>query len=504
MPIQADANPRAYCRCAFPAVLNQCLWMAACLTLAILLAITTPAAQAELPDALPELGDASSSIISPQLERKIGRDFLKQINAGLPTIEDPLLKHYTLRHMTKLAQHSELDDKLLSVALIDSDQINAFAAPGGVIGINLGLMLAAEDVHEYSAVLAHELAHLSQRHFARGIEEQRSQALPNLAGLLAAVMIGALGGGEAGIAAISTAQAAAQANQLRYSRGREQEADRIGLNTLVNADMDPNAMGRMFERMQRQYRFSRRPPEFLLTHPLTESRIADARGQAQRYPSIAYDDSEEFHLMRVRAQVYYAQSPQNIAKQFRRTLRSEPNNRVAQYGLALALAEAGEATEALVIADQLFGNQPDLLLSVAAYADLLIKSEKIDQALRLLSHQLVLNPDNRPLAMLYADGLAKAEEYDQAQAVLARQSVVNANDADVWYNLAEVAGQAGDILAVHQARAEYFVLHGSYQRAIQHLEYARRLVRGKANQPELARLEQRIIDLRTRLRAARS
>ena len=166
-------------------------------------------ARAELPDQLPELGDTSSSIISPQLERKIGRDFLKQVNSGLPTISDPLLKHYTLRHMTKLAQHSELDDKLLSVALIDSPQINAFAAPGGVVGVNLGLMLAAEDVHEYSAVLAHELAHLSQRHFARGIEEQRAQALPNLAGLLAAVMIGALGGGEAGIAAISTAQAAA-------------------------------------------------------------------------------------------------------------------------------------------------------------------------------------------------------------------------------------------------------------------------------------------------------
>lgn len=468
--------------------------------------VVAGSANAELPDELPVLGDASSSIISPQLERKIGRDFLKQVNSGLPTISDPLLKHYTLRHMTKLAQYSELDDKLLSVALIDSDQINAFAAPGGVVGINLGLMLAAEDVHEYSAVLAHELAHLSQRHFARGIEEQRAQALPNIAGLLAAVMIGALGGGDAGIAALSTAQAASQANQLRYSRGREQEADRIGLNTLVNANMDPNAMGRMFERMQRQYRFSRRPPEFLLTHPLTESRIADARGQAQKYPARPHADSEEFQLMRVRAQVYYAESPQNIAKRFRRTLRSNPEDRVAQYGLALALAESESSgsSESLVIADQLFGNQPDLLLSVAAYADLLIKNEKIEQGLKMLSHQLVLNPDNQPLAMLYAQGLANAEEYDQAQAVLTRQSVVNANDVDVWYNLAEVAGQAGDILAVHQARAEYFVLHGAYQRAIQHLEYARRLVRGKANQPALARMEQRIIDLRTRLREARS
>jgi len=467
-------------------------------------ALLSGSTQAELPNSLPELGDASSSIISPELERRIGRDFLKQINAGLPTVSDPLLKHYTTRQLTQLAQYSELQDKLLSVALIDSEQINAFAAPGGVVGVNLGLMLSAEDVHEYSAVLAHELAHLSQRHFARGIEEQRAQTLPTIAGLLAAIAIGALGGGEAGLAAITSAQAVAQSNQLRYSRRREQEADRVGLNTLVNANLDPNGMGRMFERMQRQFRFSRRPPEFLLTHPLTESRIADARGQAQRYPEGDYGDSEEFHLMRVRAQVRYAESPANLSKQFRKALREDPNNRIAQYGLALTLAETGEYKESLVLGDSLFGTQTDAILSVSAYADLLIKAKKYDQALRLLSHQLVLNPDNQPLSMLYAQGLAEAEEYDQAQAVLTRQSVVNENDVDVWYNLAEVAGQAGDILSVHQARAEYFALHGAYQRAIQHLEYARRLVRDKTNGPALVRLEQRIIDLRTRLREARS
>ena len=159
----------------------------------------------------------------------------------------------------------------MRIVLIDAKEINAFAAPGGVVGVNLGLMLNAADVHEYSSVMAHELAHLSQRHFARGVEARRAQTLPALVGLAAAIMIGAIGGGDAGIAAVSGVQAAAQANQLRYSRGREQEADRIGLNTLVRADLDPQGMARMFDRMHRAYRFTRKPPEFLLTHPLSEN-----------------------------------------------------------------------------------------------------------------------------------------------------------------------------------------------------------------------------------------
>ena len=139
--------------------------------------------------------------------------------------------------------------------------------------------------------MAHELAHLSQRHFARGIEEQRNQAMPNIAAMLAAVLIGIVGGGDAALAALSTVQAASFASQMRFSRARETEADRIGMNTLVRADLDPSGMSRMFERMQRAYRFTRRPPEFLLTHPLSETRIADARNQALDLPQEHYTKS---------------------------------------------------------------------------------------------------------------------------------------------------------------------------------------------------------------------
>ncbi|MEM7099381.1 MAG: M48 family metalloprotease [Pseudomonadota bacterium] len=451
------------------------------------------------PVKLPSLGDASSSTISPQMEREIGQQFLKQLHAALPTSNDPLLKYYVENHLRNLAQYSDLREAIQSVVVVDNPQINAFAAPGGIVGVNMGLLLYAEDVHEYSSVMAHELAHLSQRHFARGVEEQRAQTLPTIASLIAALIIGAAGGGDAAIAALSTAQAASHANQMRFSRDREQEADRIGMNTLVRAKMDPAAMSRMFERMSRAYRFTRRPPEFLLTHPLSETRIADARNQALDFPRKSYEDSLDYQLMRVRADVHYQKNPSVGIKKYRKQLRDDPDNQAADYGLALSLSENGDHEEALLKVENLINVNPQSILYNAAYAELLIKANYTDQALRLLAHQLVLNPDNLPLSMMYTQALNQGGRHEEAEQVLERLSEAYPNDVDVWYELAETAGLAGNITGVHLARADYFYLHGAYQRSIQHLQYAQRLIRRTNPQME-SKLAQRIQDLRTEIR----
>ena len=202
------------------------------------------AAAATVSSELPELGDSSSAVVSLEMEQEIGKQLLRQVHAEVPTISDPLLKYYTETQLYSLAEHSELKRKQLFPVLIDAQEVNAFAAPGGVVGINLGLYLTAEDVNEYSAVLAHELAHLSQRHFARQIEMQQQSALPYLAAMLASIVIAATTGGHAGMAAMSGTQALAQQNQLQFSREREAEADRIGINTLAAADLDPAAMAK--------------------------------------------------------------------------------------------------------------------------------------------------------------------------------------------------------------------------------------------------------------------
>ena len=206
------------------------------LTLTCLLA--TPALASDLP----ALGDASSSIVSPEQEHQLGRAWLNVLRGQVKSLPDPLLKDFVESSVYRLAETSQLQDRRLVFVLLDSPQLNAFAAPGGVIGVNGGLFLHAQTEGEYASVLTHELAHLSQRHFARGLEEQKRMQVPMMAAMLAGVVAAAAGAGDAGIAAIASTQAAAIQSQRRFSRQNEQEADRIGILNLQQAGYDPRAM----------------------------------------------------------------------------------------------------------------------------------------------------------------------------------------------------------------------------------------------------------------------
>ncbi|MEC7250864.1 MAG: M48 family metalloprotease [Pseudomonadota bacterium] len=459
---------------------------------------------------LPSLGDGASRMVSPQLERRIGEAFLRQLHANLPISEDVLVQYFVEQHMHNLAQHAQMRGSLQSIIVVDNPEINAFAAPGGIIGINLGLLLYAQDIHEYSSVVAHEFAHISQRHFARGIEEQQAASVPMLASMIAALLVGAAGGGEAGMAALSAAQAAGQSNQLRFSRARESEADRIGLNTMRRANLDPNAMSRMFERMQSAYRFTSRPPEFLLTHPLSETRISDARNQARDFissdskgASRKWPDQLEYQLVRMRTKHHFSNNAKADVFNYRKRLKAQPTDPALQYGLALALSKTNEHDQALALMRGLKSKISSRIFYHASLAELLIAAQELDSAQSLLREQLALYPDNFPLAMLYAQALIADEQYISAESVLESQSKLRPQDTHVWFLLAETAGLASNVTGVHLARAEYFYLHGALHRAIQHLEYAQRLVR-KSNPVLETKLAQRIQDLRTSIRMQNS
>ena len=450
-------------------------------------------------DELPELGDASSAIVTPAEERRLGQMFLKQVRSEVPAVHDEILKYYVSTQLRQLVQYSDLKDATLYPILIDNPEINAFAAPGGVVGVHLGLLIHARDVHEYAAVMAHELAHLSQRHFARGIEIQRQATLPMLVGVLAgAVLAAASGDLDVLSATMSGTQAALLQNQLRYSRSHEQEADRIGINTMVRADLDPRGMERMFGRMRWAYRFQESAPQFLLTHPVTETRIADVRNQTAQYPERQVAGSRDYQFMRARALVHFAQSPEDALARAR---DDDVSAAAKEYRMALARSGVGEHVEAVIGMKRLLDRHPGSILLAASYGEALTAAGRSEEAAAFLAHHLVLNPDNQPLAMLYAEALSELDRHGDAQQVLIRQSRVHGDDVDVWHDLAETAGLAGDIVGVHRARAEFFVMHGAYQMAIQHLEYARGLV--EDNYRLTAGLTQRILDLRTELEALR-
>jgi len=438
------------------------------LTLACLL--TTPAMTNELPS----LGDSSSGIVSPEQEHQLGRAWLSLLRGQVQQLSDPLVKDYLERSVYRLAETSQLQDRRLEFVLLDSPQLNAFAAPGGIIGVNGGLFIHAQTEAEYASVLAHELAHLSQRHFARGLEAQQRMQLPLMAAMLAGVVAAAAGAGDAGIAAIVSTQAAAIQAQRRFSRQNEQEADRIGLINLERAGYDPRAMPDMFGRLMRQYRYDQKPPEFLLTHPVSESRIADTRNRAEQYPDGGVQDSLRYQLMRARIQLKFESTPGLSAKRFRAMLSDDPGLDAARYGLALAQIASGLLEDAASNLQPLLEKMPDDATYNLAQIELDITANRLQAAQQRVERLLQLYPGSYPVRQANIDLLSKQNRLDQAERELDKLVEVRRNDPDVWYQVSEIRGLTGNIVGLHQARAEFFALVGDYDQAIEQLDFAKR------------------------------
>ncbi len=454
---------------------------------------------------LPSLGDASSGIISLQQERELGQQFLRSIRAQDATLDDPILQNYLEHLIYKLASHSQLEDRRIDLVIIKDPALNAFAAPGGIVGVNHGLFSYAETEHELSAILSHELAHLSQRHFARQMVAGKKFSVIGMAGLLAGIILMSTTGSDAGLAAMTGSQAYGQNQFLKYSRERESEADRIGIDTLVESDMDPRAMAYMFERLQNVSKYSTddRIPEFLRTHPVTKSRIADAYNQTGKYPRETYQKQLDYQLMRARARAVTATSARDALNYFtvqlesnkvpgQETNREDHNtSQVAnQYGLMLTRTRALDIDDAKSLIAGLRDDYPYNIVFRIAEADIYKRAQQHDEALALLNEALSLSPNNYPLSVAYGETFIAAERPQEALHILAPLSIKRPNDEYIWYLLAEAYGLADNIPRVHEARAEFFILNGNFQQAIKQLGYALPLVRDDFQQS--ARIQQRI------------
>jgi predicted Zn-dependent protease len=396
--------------------------------------------------------------------------------------------------INRLAQHSELKSRNLDLLLVKNPTMNAFAVPGGVVGVHTGLFLNAETEAQIASVLAHELAHLSQRHFARGLEKQQQNTIPLMAAMLASLVLIATTGGDAGLAALTTTQAAALDSKLRFSRQNEQEADRIGMQTIEKAGLDPNAVAEMFERMMRSSRYTKSKPEFLLTHPVTENRIADARNRAGPASQKQFSDSIDFHLMRARAVLLHTETPQLAVKRFSNELNGESlSTEASRYGLVLALTKSGQYEKAQQALQPLLDASPEKIAYVLAKADIQAGFEDFQKALTIIENRLLNSPNNHPLTVRYAELLMRNGNYALCEEVLGAHVKLYPKDDYVWYLLAEVHGLAGNIYNVHTARAEYFILNGVYDKAKQQLENALKIADGDYIKTSL--LKERIIQV---------
>ena len=444
---------------------------------------------------LPLLGDSSSGIVSKQQEYKLGKSWLQAFRRHVELHDDPILQSYLEQLSYNLVAHSDLEDTRLTVVVVNNPTINAFAVPGGVIGIHTGIFTYANNEDQLSSIIAHEIAHLSQRHFARSMEAQRSASAISLAGLLATIIVSSQTDTDAAIATLTTAQAISADQQLRYSRNNEQEADRLGVKIMTRAGKDPGASADMLNNMLALSRYKgNRPPEFLLTHPVTERRVADTRARTHSETKRHYPENPDYYLMQARAAVVMQNDAKYSVSYFtQKVVANVLQKKAAKYGLALAYSKLGDHKKARQILSSLLSMDPLNRLYIYADIENDMVAKNFKSALSKLDYQLKFNAKNYPLQSLLAETLWQNKQYQASAKVLTQLSNQRKEDPAIWYKLAEVRGLAGDISGVHKARAEYFILVGAFEMAKQQLNLASKLLAYDFKQ--LSIIKQRIIDI---------
>ena len=423
-------------------------------------------------ETLPELGDASSSAISLSSEYKLGRLYMAQLRRSLPDLQDPIVQDYTEHMIYRLSEYSQLEDRRLEIMLINSKDINAFAAPGGTIGVYSGLIYHADDEGQFASVLSHELAHLSQRHFARRIQRQQDRSLSNALIILASVAIAASSSPEA----IMAGQQVLEQQAMSYSRSNEQEADRIGFLTLISAGFNPDSMPQMFEKLQSLSRLSgANDLEFLRSHPLTKKRISDSRNRAREIQGSNYKNSLEYRLIKQRISISFYKTSRQAVSQLKQENRRAKNNEdkiISGYGLALALSRDNKYSQALEEVRKTLKLDKENLILQTALLEIHLDAKNGLEAVAVGNKLLEMNPGNYPVSMFYARALMDQQAYDEAENTLKDLLLKRKEDPQIWYWLAEIQGLNKKIIGLHQSRAEYFYLTANYDRAIEHLRYA--------------------------------
>ena len=448
-------------------------------TLIVTLTCTTmsPAAAqftSQLPLQLPDLGDVGTSALSHLEEQRLGQSIMNNIRwRSRSYLDDAEIEAYIDSIGQRLVAGAGEGARSFDFFVIRNTMINAFALPGGYIGLHTGLITAAESESEMASVLAHEIAHVSQRHIAQLMQQQGQSSLIVLASILAAI-VAARGSGQVGQAAAVAGQASAVAAQLGYTRAFEREADRIGLQALDGAGFDARGMVSFFGRLQRESRvMDSGTPGYLRTHPLTEERMSDLENRVTRMPYKQVVDSPEFGYVRAKLRAGDGLA-RDAVDYFRARVAGGKGRAADYYGLARAHLRANQVDEARAAFRQAKDKAGasaffDLLEAELARAD-----KQPDEAQRVLRAALERYPRSRPLNYALLDVLIATGQAGEA-ARRARQGVQrNGDDVRLWMRLSEAEAALGNRMAHHRAQAEVYVRQGALPSAIEQLEIARR------------------------------
>lgn len=448
---------------------------------------------------LPDIGDSAGSVVSPEYERRLGQAFLRQVRRHANIVTDPEIEQYINSLGSRLVSHTGDNAQPFSFFAVLDSTINAFAGPGGVIGINTGVILNSRGESELAAVMAHEIAHVTQRHLARSLERLNRSKLPMFAALLGAVLVG-IQNPNAGVAALTAATGVNVQNQINFTRVNEQEADRIGMQLLVRAQYDPRGMPGFFERLQQssQYHHSN-APEFLRTHPLTTSRIADTRARAEIYPKAEYPDSEEYGLVRAKIEVLSRKSADDLVKSYayklKQTQARDADEKSLRYGYALALTSQGDFDEAHRQLAYLLTRDSDNVHYMLASGGVEAARKNYRLANTIYQKAYTLYPRYRPLVFAYSKFLLDYHNPEEARNILRRYRGQHDHEADPIFHdlLAQAETQSGHDAEGAIAKAEYHYLVGATRSAIDKLKFTEN--RFKLSDYQLQRVTARRVQL---------
>jgi len=427
---------------------------------------------------LPALGQDAATIISPYEERRIGEEAMVQIRQSLDFVSDAELSYYLQQIGARLAASLPNSPHDFQFFLIAHPEINAFALPGGFVGVHTGLITASRSESELAAVLAHEISHVTQRHWPRMVAAEKDRAGMTLAAVLASIIIA--GSGNPNGAGVAMAAMAANADsQLAYTRSFEREADRIGIRLLSDGGYDVSAMAGFFERLAEGSRYAGvEVPEFMRTHPVTNDRIAEARDNEKRFTRHPSRQSEAFLHLVARIKALYQPDTANSITGFRSELSSETGSKLskqaARYGLALALMSNGDFGQAKKEISILTGERPDFLQYQVAAADIELGSGRTDDGLRLYRYIYKSHARNTWVLQRYAEVLIANQRAATALNVLKLALQQHPQDPILNKLMATASGDTGDLIQAHRSMAEYYVLNGDRHAAINQLNIAER------------------------------
>lgn len=427
-----------------------------------------------LSEGLPDLGDVSQTALTPLQERQIGQQSMLQIRASKQFLDDAEINDYLNQLGYRLVENSAEPGLGFEFFSLDDYNINAFAMPGGFIGVNSGLLLTVQSESELAAVLSHEIAHVTQHHTARMVAGAQNDSLASMAALAVAILA-ARSNSQASQAAIASMQARAIQKQLDYTRTHEQEADRIGFEILHKSDFNTHAMPEFLDRLQKATRLLEgNMPGYLRTHPITSERVADIENRVQKHPFRLLPDSLNFQLVRTKLIAGQKTAADAVAYFDNALSTRKYGNPVAhRYGLVASLLRNNDverAAQELATLRKQAKNNP----MIETLAGKVKRAAKNDADALAFYRNAVQNfPQHRALIYDYADLLLQANQADIAVKLLGEQLARHPTDTTLYDLQARGYAMQGKQLEQHQAQAYSYAWQGNLYAAIDQLELAK-------------------------------